>query len=193
MAAPRRRDSQRWCRKFRTSTVLRQCGCSSCPDRSYFARESQERCSRTHHRETSVGFVPLPWPDSAQGQSHVDHALAEVLTNPARRHLRRLLVQGAAEYPSLGRYFLAGSFTARPPVRPSTWYPIWILRILAISAGVAVLGSTLAPEQVNPRKVHSEVVCLIPRFCMAPVISVTTSECMITALFGTKVPTPIAK
>jgi hypothetical protein len=45
---------------------------------------------------------------------------------------------------------------------PSTWYPIWILLILAISAGVAVFGSTFAPEQVNPLKVHSEVVCLIP-------------------------------
>jgi hypothetical protein len=45
---------------------------------------------------------------------------------------------------------------------PSTWYPIWILLIFATSTGVAVFGSTFALEQVNPLKVHSEVVGLIP-------------------------------
>ena len=54
---------------------------------------------------------------------------------------------------------------------PSTWYPIWIFLIFAISAGVAVLGSTLAPEQVNPRNVHSEVVCLMPLSFITPLIS----------------------
>ena len=45
---------------------------------------------------------------------------------------------------------------------PSTWNPIWIFLIFAISADVAVLGSTLATEQVKPLKVHSEVVWLMP-------------------------------
>src|SRR5579862_1897506 len=33
-AARRRPGSRRWCRKSRTSTVLRRCGCSNCPDRT---------------------------------------------------------------------------------------------------------------------------------------------------------------
>ena len=65
-------------------------------------------------------------------------------------------------------------------------------RDAAISAGVAVLGSTLAMAQVNPRSVHTEVVCWMSRFFISSVINFTTSSCMITALLGTKVPTPIA-
>ena len=64
--------------------------------------------------------------------------------------------------------------------------------IFAISAGVAVFGSTLAVEQVNPRRVHSEVMCLMPLSCIAFAINFTTSGCMMTALLGTNVPTPIA-
>src|SRR5947209_4085284 len=77
-------------------------------------------------------------------------------------------------------YFGALSLTARPPVRPSTWYPIWIFLIFAISAGVAVLGSTLALEQVKPLNVHSDVVCRNPLCCITLLISFTTSSCMIT-------------
>ena len=37
-----------------------------------------------------------------------------------------------------------------------------VARIRAISAGVATLGSTLAWAHVNPRSVHSDVVCVMP-------------------------------
>ena len=53
-------------------------------------------------------------------------------------------------------------------------------------------GSTFATEQVNPRNVHSEVMCLMPCAFMRLIIESTTSGCMMTALLGTKVPTPIA-
>ena len=46
---------------------------------------------------------------------------------------------------------------------PSIWWPIASARIFAISAGVATFGSTLACEQVKPRSVHSDVVCVMPR------------------------------
>jgi hypothetical protein len=55
---------------------------------------------------------------------------------------------------------------------PYPWYPVWIFLIFTISARVAVLGSTLATEQMNQHNVHDEVMCLIPcsfmRFIMAP-------------------------
>jgi hypothetical protein len=94
----------------------------------------------------------------------------------------------------VGSYFrfLSSSFTVSPPVIPSTWYPVWIFLTLAISARVAVLGSTLAKVEVNPLKVHSEVVCLIHRCFIESLISFTTYACIMTALLGTKVPTPIA-
>ena len=61
-----------------------------------------------------------------------------------------------------------------------------------ISAGVATFGSTLAWEQVKPRSVHSEVVCVMPRSFITRAISATASSWMMTALFGTNVPTPMA-
>src|SRR3954470_3487798 len=84
------------------------------------------------------------------------------------------------------------SLAASPPVMPCTCGPICNARIRWISAGVATFGSTLAWAQVKPRSVHSDVVCLMPRSCISFIMSVTASSCMMTALFGTKVPTPIA-
>ena len=66
------------------------------------------------------------------------------------------------------------------------------LRILTISAGVANFGSTFACAQVKPRSVHSDVVCVMPRSFIRANISFTASSWMITALFGTNVPTPMA-
>ena len=50
------------------------------------------------------------------------------------------------------------------------------------------MGSTLAVEQVNPRRVHSEVVCLIPFSAINLVIRFMASSLMCTALLGRNVP-----
>ena len=49
-------------------------------------------------------------------------------------------------------------FTANPPVTPSTWYPIWIFRIFAISAGVAVrIDVALTGGEASQRTFRSGV------------------------------------
>src|SRR6188474_32895 len=70
----------------------------------------------------------------------------------------------------------SGYLASRPPVSPSTWWPVANLRARWISAGVATFGSTLACEQVNPRSVHSDVPCTMPRSFMYFAISATASS-----------------
>jgi hypothetical protein len=72
---------------------------------------------------------------------------------------------------------------------PSTWCPVWIFLIRAISAGVATLGSTSAWAHVNPLNVPP-VVWVMP-LSFEPGHQDDRVSCM-TALLGTNVPTPIA-